>query len=97
MNSVSTVTRPPQLAGQLALVTGASRGIGKAVAQALLGERGLEACEEQRGAAGFGQEVVRARFDAVHLMVEAGRAAIIEIREYPLTSVNLTSITANGE
>ena len=38
MNSVSTVTRPPQLAGQLALVTGASRGIGKAVAQALLGE-----------------------------------------------------------
>jgi 3-oxoacyl-[acyl-carrier protein] reductase len=38
MNSVPTVTRPAQLAGQLALVTGASRGIGKAVAQALLSE-----------------------------------------------------------
>ena len=50
MNSVPTVTRPAQLAGQLALVTGASRGIGKAVAQALLNEGAIVIGPRRRSA-----------------------------------------------
>jgi 3-oxoacyl-[acyl-carrier protein] reductase len=80
MNSVSTVTRPPQLAGQLALVTGASRGIGKAVAQALLGEGAIVVgtATTAAGAEGISQWIAEAGGQGLGVVLDVSDGAAID-------------------
>ena len=80
MNSVPTVTRPAQLAGQLALVTGASRGIGKAVAQALLNEGAIVigTATTAAGAEGISQWIAEAGGQGRGLVLDVSDGAAID-------------------